>query len=219
MHVLANFTDDLAWKQMAPLKSQMEIGIHWSRNLLDSTHQQSWFLLGERNTKFFQTIATIRKRKYTIRRIKDAQGNWFDDQQGITQVITREFERRFKTDTLCNLNYALPFPTDVLETDNDFLTNNVTDQEILDAIKQINPLKAPVPDDMLAILYQKNWDIDEKSVCKMVRSFFQLEHMLKEMNRTFITLILRLRTQIVSNIIEPLPYAIYHTKLFPKVGK
>lgn len=33
-----------------------------------------WFLLGNRNTKFFQTKATIRKRRNTIKKIKDAKG-------------------------------------------------------------------------------------------------------------------------------------------------
>lgn len=38
----------------------------------------------------------------------------------------------------------------------DYLTKDVSNQEILDAIKQISPLKALGPDGMQAIFYQKN---------------------------------------------------------------
>lgn len=101
-------------------------------------------------------MATIRKRHNIIRKIKDIQENYFDDQLGIAQIITREFEGRFKSDLACIASLAIPFSTDISDTDNKFLTKEVTDQEILDAIKQINPLKAPGPDGMPAVFYQKN---------------------------------------------------------------
>lgn len=122
--------------------------------------------------KFFQSVATIRKRHNTIRKINDAQRNWFDDQLGIAQVITRKFDGRFKSDPTCNPSHAIPFSTDISDTDNDFLTKEVRDQEILDAVKHISPLKALGPNGMLAVCYQKNWDIVEKSICRMLRSFF-----------------------------------------------
>lgn len=42
-----------------------------------------------------------------------------------------------------------------IEADNDILTAEVFDEEILEGMKQINPLKAPGPDDMQAVFYQK----------------------------------------------------------------
>lgn len=60
--------------------------IHWTQRA-----RKSWIQLGDRNTKYFQPVETIRKRYNTIWRIKDAQGNWFDDQAGISRPITNEF--------------------------------------------------------------------------------------------------------------------------------
>lgn len=133
--------------------------------------KQSWFFLRDWNTNFFETIATIRKPHNTTRRIKDTHGNWFDDQPGITQVITREFENKFKSDLSCTPTQAIPFPPDISNADNDLLTREVTDDEILNAVKQISPLKALGSDGMLVLFYQKNWDLVGRSVCKMVKSF------------------------------------------------
>lgn len=79
---------------MKPLKSQLQKHfidqeIHWIQRA-----KQDWLLLEDKSTKFFQTMATIKKRYNTIRKIKDVQGNYFEDQLGIAQVITREFESR-----------------------------------------------------------------------------------------------------------------------------
>lgn len=78
---------------------------------------------------------------------------------------------------------------DVIYADNEFLTNEVTDEEIFETVKQINPLKAPDPHSMQDIFYQKNWDIIGKSVCKIVRSFFKSRYMLKELSKTYIILV------------------------------
>lgn len=66
---------------------------------------------------------------------------------------------------------------------------DVTDEEIFEAERQINPLKTLCPDGMQVIFYQKNWDIIGKFVYDMVWSFFNSFHMLKELQRTYITLI------------------------------
>lgn len=124
---------------MKPLKSQLQKHfidqeIHWIQRA-----KQDWLLLGDKSTKFFQTMATIKKRYNTIRKIKDVQGNYFEDQLGIAQVITREFESRFKSDPACNSSLAIPLSADISDTENEFLTKEITDQEILDAFKQISP--------------------------------------------------------------------------------
>lgn len=52
-----------------------------------------------------------------------------------------------------NPTQAIPLSNDTVG--NEFLTKDISDQEILDAIKQINPLKAPSPEGMQVIFYKK----------------------------------------------------------------
>lgn len=58
-----------------------------------------------------------------------------------------------------DLPLAIPLSRDITDANNDFLTKDVSGQEIMDTIKQINCLKAPGLDSMQTIFYQNNWDI------------------------------------------------------------
>lgn len=97
----------------------------------------------------------IRKRKNFIWKIKDVQGNWFNDQEGISQVNTKEFLDRFKAEMIINSSQAISLSSDIKEENNEFLTKEVTDEEIFYVVRQIYPLKALGVDGMQAIFYQK----------------------------------------------------------------
>lgn len=47
----------------------------------------------------------------------------------------KEFERRFKGNNSVNPIQAIPLSREISEADNEFLTKDVIDQEILDAIE------------------------------------------------------------------------------------
>lgn len=50
----------------------------------------------------------------------------------------------------------------------------VSDEDIYDAMKQINHLKVPVSDGMQALFCHKTWSLPGKSVSNMVKSLFTL---------------------------------------------
>lgn len=70
-------------------------------------------------------------------------------------VITKEFQKRFKRDNSASLTDDIPL-SEISEDGNAFLTREVTNQEILDTLKQISPMEVPGPDGMPVIFYQKN---------------------------------------------------------------
>lgn len=51
--------------------------------------------------------------------------------------------------------------------------------------------KAPGPDGFPMFFFQKLWDIVAKDVCNVVKEFFDARRILKEINSTFIVLILK----------------------------
>lgn len=55
----------------------------------------------------------------------------------------------------------------------------------------MDPTKAPGPDDLYAIFYQKKWDVVEKDVCDMTLSFLNSQEILDSINHTRIVLILK----------------------------
>ena len=93
----------------------------------------------------------------------------------------------------------------------------VTEEEILTALSHINNFKAPELNKLQASFYQKYWKIVGKSVYKMVKAFFFNEHLLKEINRTFITLIQKVDNQEASNHYRPISLCNVCYKIIAKI--
>ena len=72
---------------------------------------------------------------------------------------------------------------------NDVLLAPFTSEEIRSALFQMHPTKAPGPDGMNAMFYQKFWHIVGDDVTNAVLEFLHLGKMLKSVNFTHITLI------------------------------
>lgn len=83
----------------------------------------------------------------------DEHGLWTDDQD---YMFFTEFINRFKNDDISSM---IPLSRDITDLDNERLIAEATDEEIYQAVTQTNPLKAPGPDGMHAIFYQKYWHI------------------------------------------------------------
>ena len=60
-------------------------------------------------------------------------------------------------------------PTLIQEEVNNRLTKEVTQQEIKDALDQMNPDKAPGPDGFTTRFYQQSWDIIKTDLTKLIR--------------------------------------------------
>lgn len=63
--------------------------------------------------------------------------------------------------------------------------------EVLQTVIQIGPLKVPCPDGMHIIFYHKCLDIAGKSIYNMISVFFHHGHLLRKLNETYITRILK----------------------------
>lgn len=58
-----------------------------------------------------------------------------------------------------------------------------------EVVFQFNPDKAPGPDGFNANFFRKNWSTVEADITNAVKSFFPSGKLLKQVNRTFVTLI------------------------------
>lgn len=83
---------------------------------------------------------------------------------------------------------AISLSRDIIEAENELFLKEVTNGEILKTVKQVNSLKASGSNAIQSI-YEKNLGIIGKSICSMVGSSFNSSHVLKELNRTYITFV------------------------------
>lgn len=151
----------------------------------------NWLSLGDRNT--LQTQAIIRKKRNFIGKIKDDHDIWHYETNNIISVFLQEFKKWFSVDTTPShdsmnsfLNIISPCISDV---DNRHLTNQVTLEEIHHALFSIGRLKAPGPDGLHALFFQKYWEIVKGSIFNFVDDFFKNCTSLSTLNHTNIALI------------------------------
>ena len=84
-------------------------------------------------------------------------------------------------------------PRVVREEDNEALNKEVEEKEIMKAVYDLRAMKAPGPDGFNGFFYQKYWEVVKDSVVKAVKRFFQNGYMLREINKTNVVLILKVK--------------------------
>ena len=128
-----------------------------------------WLKEGDRNTKYFHAHASDRRKQNTILGIWDEYGRWCGEKESIAQAAVAYFENIYSTASPTRVeDVVVAIPTRVTEDMNESLTRVFTREEVVTALKQIHPTKAPGPDGMSVIFYQRYWDIVGSSVTNMV---------------------------------------------------
>lgn len=106
--------------------------------------RQTQIQLWDKNNPYFQTIDLNRRRKNKIWKIRDSEGIWFDDQNGISKVFMNDFTKSFTLEHhRINLEPFDSFSPCMEEEENKELIKVVTEEEIRIDFSQINNLKGP----------------------------------------------------------------------------
>lgn len=153
--------------------------------------KQHWLVLGDSNTMFFHSMTKARRARNHIWQINSLSGALLTDESSIRY----EFHNHFKS-----FYSSAPFgPLDPLQSIVPYSTLSV-DQlaslnhpfqawEVKQALFQMAPLKAPGPDGIPPIFYQKSWPEISVKLTSAVLSFLNSGRILREINKTFLALI------------------------------
>ncbi|XP_074265047.1 uncharacterized protein LOC141587463 [Silene latifolia] len=149
-----------------------------------------WLKDGDRNTKFFHLRAGERKRKNHIHKLIDDTGVVREGNEAIACVANDYFRSLFSTsnpgaadDVLVGLEGR------VTAEMNGVLRREFEEHEVIEALNQMNPLKAPGPDGMNGLFYQTYWSIIGPEVIRTVLSILRGNRSPEEFNKTNIVLI------------------------------
>lgn len=118
----------------------------------------NWLMLGDKNMRFFQTQANIRRKSNYISKIEVNAGNWATSENDIAEVSLQDFKKSFHMNSAPSHNALHDFLS-VIDpcidnNDNISLLKQITDEEIWDAVKAIGALKAPGPDGLHTSFFQ-----------------------------------------------------------------
>lgn len=104
----------------------------------------SWLKEGDKNTSFFHRTASGRRKRNRITRIRNSAGVWIEDPTSIEKVFTDYFRNIFTSDSTNGVNgvlEAIQPRVSVLMNEN--LVELYSEKDVLVALNQMHPLKAP----------------------------------------------------------------------------
>ncbi|XP_074283536.1 uncharacterized protein LOC141608084 [Silene latifolia] len=170
-------------KEIAELLKQEEL--FWRQR-----SRAIWLKEGDRNTKFFHRKATQRKEKNHIAKLVDNEGRVWEGRDNVSKVAREYFEDVFASGQPNGFEHLLDgVEGRVTERMNMLLRCDYTEEEVVTALNQMHPLKAPGPDGMNGLFYQTYWHIVGQAVTRTVIGILRGAPFPEGINKTHIVLI------------------------------
>lgn len=131
-----------------------------------------WPSNGDKNSSFFHCTATGWKKRNSINCIKNAEGQWVEQEVD----IERAFLDYFHSEAADGIDEVLEaLSPKVLADDNSKLCEAFTEEEVDEALNQMHPLRAPGPDGIPALFYSHFWSTIKHDLLSMVWTFLMME--------------------------------------------
>lgn len=147
-----------------------------------------WIKEGDKNTKFFHTLATIRRKRNCITALPSNNGV-ITDPAGIHMEAVSFFKGIFKEDFPVRPEFnGLQFQV-LSSMQADSLIEPFSSREIDEAVDSCNPQKAPRPDGFNFRFIKDAWEVIKFDVYGIINDFWALGQLPKGSNVAFIALI------------------------------
>jgi hypothetical protein len=183
-------TDDESVQKRIGLEKEMDELLYREEIFWMQRSRIAWLREGDKNTKYFHRRASWRRKKNNIRKLKRPDGTWTSDTSEMENMATCFFQDLYSRDDNINPEVITDLiDRSITEDMNKDLCAPFSEKEISDALFQIGPLKAPVPDGFPARFLQRNWGLLRDDVVRAVQRFFSEGVMPEEVNDTSIVLL------------------------------
>ena len=178
--------------QEKELMSSYTLALQTEEDFLRQKSRVQWLKAGDRNTSYFSKVISGRRNRSKILSITREDGSLIE---GDTQIKS-EAVHHFQNILGCSLpsrHGSRPLRNVIdkhISTDQaDFMSREVTNDEIREVCFSLHPNKAPGPDGFNAHFFKKTWHIVGDDVITAVQEFFRTGLLLKELNATILTLV------------------------------
>lgn len=154
---------------------------------------QFWLKDGDKNTRFFHKVATVRKDHNRIKRLKNDAGEWQDTDESIQNTIIKYFENIF---TSTNVDEQMPDGVmfkRITDNQKESLLHSVSEEETKAAVFAMYPEKSPGMDGLNPCFFQAYWHIVKNDVTEFCRKFLEHGELPEQVNRTLVCLIPKIK--------------------------
>ena len=149
-----------------------------------------WLQEGDNNTRYFHSQASHGFRMNRIDNLDDANRDLCSDEDGISNILINYYQQLFTSSNPSMIEAIVEqIPCSINDEMNEELLADFTREEVVVALKQMEPLKAPGPDGLSLLFFQHYWHAVEDDVTEAVLSFLFTGVIPPSINRTFISLI------------------------------
>jgi exonuclease III len=139
--------------KLSRLEEQKEL--YWKQR----AHVQ-WMKNGDRNTKYFHSAASERRKINRIKKLRREDGSVVEDEGAMKDVVTNYFVNLFSSNAGTRVDELLDhIDPRVTPAMNELLCKEFNAQEVKEALDSIGDLKAPGIDGMPSIFYKKSWEL------------------------------------------------------------
>ena len=117
-------------------------------------------------------------------------GRMLEDEHDIKQEAISYFQQRFAPPGQPSSTPLEVNPSNVLNDEHAaWLSNDISSNEIKNALFSMNGDKSPGPDGLTACFFQHSWNIICPDFTQAINLFFRSKKMLDEVNATVVTLV------------------------------
>ncbi|GJS87046.1 RNA-directed DNA polymerase, eukaryota, reverse transcriptase zinc-binding domain protein [Tanacetum coccineum] len=184
------FNKELRKENAELLKDYKEASMD-EEKLLRQKAKVSWLREGDKNSAYFHKVLKGRVNKNRIMTICDEDGNRYDNSE-VAEQFVKHFEGFLGTSppvTKITDDDSYLFERKINENEANLMVREVSDEEIKNALFDIDDDKAPGPDGYTSKFYKKAWNIIKEDFCAAIKEFFANGKLLGEVNATIIILV------------------------------
>ncbi|XP_060960654.1 uncharacterized protein LOC133031222 [Cannabis sativa] len=172
---------------------------------------------GDKNSKYFHASTSARKRNNQIHQLQDSNGNWVRWDTGLDKVISDYFSNLYSASGAHPSLVVNGIRGIVNSSQNEDLLQQVTSEEVKNALFQMHLDKAPGPDGMGLGFFQKHWDIIGADIVGLVTNFFNTGELPRDLNTTNLVLIPKKKNFLSMNNLRPIALCNVLYKIVSKV--
>uniref|UniRef100_A0A803PV25 Reverse transcriptase domain-containing protein n=1 Tax=Cannabis sativa TaxID=3483 RepID=A0A803PV25_CANSA len=160
LHELTMMQQPGVWETIQQMEAKLNGLLEKDEQYWRQRSRALWLQWGDRNTKYFHHKASARRKKNEIKGLQDHMGVWQDDKVLVCRIVEDYYEKLFTSsdinESVLNevLSVVQPKVSSVMNND---LLAEFGEEEVIRAVKEMNPTKAPGADGLPALFYQKFW--------------------------------------------------------------